>query len=408
MSNSTIDITEKKTHLSKRTDITVDSGYSCRGRAFTRPASVGFTRMLIGSLAFVLLTVGIVWYQFQRVQPGDDVPGLADVRWEYLLLMLLCLPLDTLAGGIRIWVVGRVIQPRLTFWTCMKSEWANMGVSMLTPSQTGGGFGQIYMLKRGGASVATAITVSLISFLGTIMGLFCVGLYFVLDSGVAFGGPLFGGAILTFTVICVLMLFGAFFPVPLRFSIFQFSRMVFWMRNRTGLSAGRFLPYKTGTDHSKYPMGRLASWLMGLASNYHQGVRLFLTKGKAHLALVLLLTLTFMLSRSLMAFLCLRTLGIDGSSLGHVLEVQLALIVLVYFAPTPGASGFAEGASLALMGSIIPVGFAPYYNMLWRCATLFLPGMAGLLCLLPIMVRDARGIVRHRIPHANEHEEGNL
>jgi len=402
MSDSTGIIPDKKMLPAMGTGAVRDSGYFCREREFGRSENKGFSRMILGSLAFIFLTVGIFWYQFQRIQPGDDVPGWTDVRWEYLLLILFCLPLETLAGSLRIWVVARVIQPRLTFWTCMKSEWANIGISMLTPSQTGGGLGQIYMLKRGGASVATALTVSLISFLGTVMGLFCVGLYFVLDPGMVFSGPLFRGAIWTFTVICSLMVLGAFCPGPLRFSISQCSRSFSWISNRTALAGCRLLPYKTKSDHPQYPMGRLASWLIDLVSNYHEGVRLFLTRGKAHLGLVLLLTLTFMLSRSLMAFLCLRSLSIDGSTLGHVLAVQMALIVLVYFAPTPGASGLAEGASLALMGSIIPVGFAPYYNILWRSTTLFLPGMAGLVCLIPAMVRDTRGFVRHKSSRANE------
>ena len=70
---------------------------------------------------------------------------------KFLALLLLCLPLETLASSLRIWLLCRVLQPGIAFWTCVKAEWANVAVSLLTPSQSGGGPGQIYMLSRGGA-----------------------------------------------------------------------------------------------------------------------------------------------------------------------------------------------------------------------------------------------------------------
>jgi glycosyltransferase 2 family protein len=402
LSGSPVVIAEKEMLPAMKEDAARDSGYSGTCKGSGRPEKMGFSRMIPGSLVFIFFTVGIFWYQFRRIQPGEGVPGWGDVQWGYLLLMLLCLPLETISGSLRTWVVSRVIQPGLTFWTCVKSELANIGISMLTPSQTGGGFGQIYMLKRGGADLSTALTVSLISFLGTVIGLFCVGLYLTLVPGRAFRGSFFRGTIWGFTVICLLMVLGACCPGVFRFSIRKFSRMLCWIRWRAARVLVQWAPEKARPDHPQYHMRRPASWLIDLVSNYHEGVRLFVLRGKAHLALVVLLTLTFILSRCMTAFLCLRVLGIDGANLGHVLKVQLALIILVYFAPTPGASGLAESASLTLMGSIVPVGFAPYYHILWRCTTLFLPGMAGLLCLVTAIIRDARRGGRHRGPRALE------
>jgi hypothetical protein len=100
-----------------------------------------------------------------------------------------------------------------------------------------------------------------------------------------------------------------------------------------------------------------------------------------------------MLARSIMAFLCLRFLGIEASSLKAVLETQLNLIFLIYFAPTPGSSGLAEGASMLMMDNIIPAGFGPFYNLLWRSATLYLPAIAGLVFLSWTIIQDAHRVV---------------
>ena len=56
----------------------------------------------------------------------------------------------------------------------------------------------------------------------------------------------------------------------------------------------------------------------------------------------------------------------------------MALQFLTYLAPTPGSAGIAEGASLWIMGGIVPLGFAPYYNLLWRFSTVYLAAAAGL------------------------------
>ena len=81
-------IAEKKIPPAVARDAVRDSDYSGTRRRFGKLSKRRFSRMIPGSLAFVFFTVGIFWHQFQRIQPGKDVPGWRDVRWEYLFLML--------------------------------------------------------------------------------------------------------------------------------------------------------------------------------------------------------------------------------------------------------------------------------------------------------------------------------
>ena len=140
----------------------------------------GIYRLIFGGLIFIGLTAGIFWYQFARIPAGSQAVIWNQLQWHYLFWLVLFLPIDTLAAGLRIWVIGRVLQPGVNFWTCLKAEWANLGLAMLTPSQTGGGFGQIYMLIRGGMTFGTALTVSLISFLGSMVVLLFIGIHALL------------------------------------------------------------------------------------------------------------------------------------------------------------------------------------------------------------------------------------
>jgi uncharacterized protein (TIRG00374 family) len=374
-----------KTEFSHRTDVPL-----------ARLKGVNQAKLLVGSIVFIILTVGIFWYQFHRIQPTDMIPRWHRLQWKYLLLMLICLPIDALACGLRIRVVCRVFQTGASFWTCLKAECANLGVSMLTPSQSGGGFGQIYMLSRGGINVGTALTISLITFLGSMASLLCVGLYSLFILHISYVGLFLSGAIGLFTLLLVMLILSVIWPGLFRYAVVKIDRALRHICNSvrsfyTGRLSGR-----DAIVQKPDQMGRLAATLVNLIYIYQKDARRFLKRGKARFGLVCLLSIVFIISRCLMAFFCLRFLGVKGSSLGHILELQLALIFLIYFAPTPGGSAIAESASLAIMAGIVPVGFAPYYNLLWRSSTLYIPAIAGLLWIMQAIMQDIYGVVGKR------------
>ena len=375
-----------------------------------RLPGIGHAKLVAGGAVFLLLTVGIFWYQLSRIPGGGAGPTWAGLRPAYLALILLLLPVETLASAARIWLLCRVLQPGVGFWACVKAEWANAAVSLLTPSQSGGGPGQIYMLGRAGARVGTALTISLLSFVGTMVGLLAMGVYSLLVSGVGASGPLFAGAVWSLTAIATVMLLAAAWPDGLRQGLAGLSRTACRLAGRSR-AVQDWWPPREGRGGP--PVDRMDRWtarLVDLAYVYADDVRRFLRHGKGVFAAVSLLSLAFLLARALMPYLCLRFLGIKTPAFAHVLNAQIALIFLVFFAPTPGGAGIAEGASLAVMAGVIPVGFAPYYNLLWRAATAYLAALAGLACLTHALVADGRATLRRRVepatvPHSPTREE---
>ncbi|MGD9078310.1 MAG: lysylphosphatidylglycerol synthase transmembrane domain-containing protein [Desulfobacterales bacterium] len=354
---------------------------------------MGIYRLIFGGLIFIGLTVGIFWYQFARIPEGSQSEIWSQLQWHYVFWLLLFLPVDTLAAGLRIWVIGRVLQPGVSFWTCLKAEWANLGLAMLTPSQTGGGFGQIYMLMRGGMTLGTALTVSLISFLGSMVVLLFIGIHALLLSRVETLAILLQGATLIFFLLFALMMVAVCWPASLNF-VFKGLHRVIW---KTGYQ-NQSMKYD-GTSQQTRKKGltdllhNLSQKLVDLCRLHQRNMRRFFSLNRSSFIWVCLLSLVFILARAIMAYLCLRFLGIEASSLKDVIETQLNLIFLIYFAPTPGSSGLAEGASMLMMDNIIPAAFAPFYNLLWRSTTLYLPAIAGLVFMSWTIIQDARRVV---------------
>jgi uncharacterized protein (TIRG00374 family) len=355
---------------------------------------IGFGKLLAGGLGFALLTVGISWYQFHRIQVADEAPRWDQLQWGYLFLIMLCWPVETVASSLRIWLICRILQPGVGLWICFKAEWANVAIAMLTPSQSGGGPGEIYLLSRGGARVGTALTVCLLSFVGTMAGLLCMGLYSLLVSGLAHAGPLFAAA--TWTIVCIGagMVLAALWPHSFRFMLVAFSHMMSRIHGICPHPRDCRLRGDPAIRTSRERLDRLTVRLVDIIYTYRDDVCRFLRDGKATFAWVCLLSLVFLSSRALMPYLCLRFLGITTSTFRQVIEAQVALIFLVFFAPTPGGAGVAEAASLSIMEDIVPIGFAPYYTLLWRSLTLYLTAIAGLCCLAHALTQDARLVIR--------------
>jgi glycosyltransferase 2 family protein len=348
----------------------------------------GVGKLIIGGVIFVLITLGFFWYLFYRIGPGADAPEWADLRWGYLLLIILFLPQESLLSGFRMWVVCRVLQPEISFWTCLKADLANTGISILTPSQTGGGPGQMYVLNRGGARLATALTISLLTFSGTMVALLGLGFYTLFISEIEETGPLFTGALSTLTFFGALMVLSALLPGFFRLLIGAASRMI-WR-----LWGGKYALedwWPPAQPHTGPPVDRMDYYSAMLATavyTYQSDLTRYVRRGKLSFIAVCLLSLIFLMGRAILAYFCVRFLGIEDSSIGEIFDIQLALLFFTYLAPTPGSAGIAEAVSLWFMEDIVSSGYASYYNLLWRFSTTYLAAAAGLLLILFTILQD--------------------
>lgn len=362
----------------------------------TSPIGLGRAKLASGGAAFLLLTLAIFWYQFVRIQPGDAAPRWDHLRWGYLGLILLCLPIETFAAGLRTWVVYRTLQPSVRMWACIKAEWVNVALNTLTPSHIGGGPAQVYIFSREGVGVGRAFTASLLSFVGTMFGLLCLGLYSLFVPATTVMRPLFEATVWTLVAMSAAMVLAAAWPAVLRVALAAVSRTLSRMGVGRRPLQDWWPPDSARTDAPAARVGPLAGRLLDLVYAYRTDMVRFLRSGKRSLVWVGLLGVVFLLARALLAYLCIRFLGIQASSLRHIVEIQMALIFLIFFAPTPGGAGLAEVASLALMAQIVPIGFAPYYNLLWRFSTVYIATLAGLFVLTNALLEDARALIHHR------------
>jgi len=70
-------------------------------------------------------------------------------------------------------------------------------------------------------------------------------------------------------------------------------------------------------------------------------------------------------NKLLAGYVALRVIGIEAHFV-DVLLVQTLITFLLYFAPTPGASGIAEVLSAIVMTAYVPAALTPLYTLVWR------------------------------------------
>ena len=320
--------------------------------------------MLRGMQAFVLFSalgtlLGLWW---KRPAGLEDMLGR--LEWPFACLLLPLIALDYWLGGLRyrLFLNGEMF-PSISLWECMRSNWANMFMGAVTPFQTGGGPAQMYMLWRRGVRIADSLLISTVNLGATLV-------FFLLSSLVAlawipenlFGKnftPVFQTGFVAVGCIAGSILLVLFFP---------HGAYVF-LRKLLGL-----VPLKS--ERAITVRARLLDWVANETQRFGSGFQSLLKQNKKGLFLTVIATLVLFSNKYLMGYVIARAMG-QHVPFDIFIGLQIIQLLLIYFAPTPGASGLAELSAVWLMGKLMPASLLLIFALLWRFATTILAAIIG-------------------------------
>jgi uncharacterized protein (TIRG00374 family) len=322
-------------------------------------ASLLTPRLLLrGFLVFVGISVlgyaGLLIY-------GNNLPAFVQavgrLHWIWILVGLGLASMDWLGGGLRNWVLVRAVDKSPPLGGMILSGGMGAWAAYLTPLNSGAGPMMIYAMRRAGVALPVAVTTALMSFIATVLFFAMAGpLAIKLGAGQALGQH---GNVLGFTLydlfIGSLGLFigiGAVLVVVILFPS-RFRRGLHWVAVRLSRRSRRIAD-------------RIEGLTRGI-DDAHRSVLAFNSRrGWIALAWAVLLSGPSHANKLLAGYVALRAVGIHANFV-DVLLVQTLITFLLYFAPTPGASGIAEILSTAVMGSVyLPKELSPLYILIWR------------------------------------------
>lgn len=305
------------------------------------------------ALLSVLGVAGLLVY-------GDNfqafVGALLGLHWGWLLLGLGLASMDWVGGGTRLWVVARHVHPAVRWRDMVISGGMSAWGAYVTPFQSGAGPMMMWTMRRAGVRLPEAMTSTFLTFVATVIFFAVAGPVAILagagrslaQHGVVLGitlYDLFKTSLLIFVLIGLVMAFAMFFPRLLRDFVHWLATR---LENRSARVAARIEHLRDGIDRAHECMVAFGS-----------------RRGLVALLWAILLSGPSHANKLLAGYVAMRALGLPAHFV-DILLVQTFIAFLLYFAPTPGASGLAEVLSLAVMSIYVPRALLPSYTLLWR------------------------------------------
>lgn len=280
---------------------------------------------------------------------------------DIFTLLLLC-GLMFMGDALRLTVLSAAIGHRLPLFSSLRTILVGMFFGAITPLQSGMMLVETYLMYKAGVPLGRAVSIDVIKHIQT-MGMLavCGVLLLVFDSGLStprLVRYMYYYVVFFFVVLMALFLIAYLFP---RQTLGLVDRIM-----------GRL------QRHGVVQNPATSAAVRGMAEDCLQAMHQYLhhRRGRLGFLFSLVITLGFLAVQFLMAPVVFQGLGVPVSWLSAV-QAQIILIPALYFSPTPGGSGVAEGGFALLFATLIPEHLIGVSVILWRFFSSFLGVVIG-------------------------------
>ena len=302
---------------------------------------------IVGLIGLIILVSGLVLYWTVDM---DTIRSLADFRLAFLPGVLLASAAGMYFDALRLIRLSSISGESVTMPAALRVVFGNYFVALLTPGAVGGAVIQVLFLKKAGMPTGKATIVVLIRTILSILFLICcLPVVFYYDPHIL---PWFehGGVVRGASLLLAITILGM---LTLRTNI----------ADRLAVIVLKRLPSRWRLPLMKvYRDMRGALALM--AQSPSAVLRAFADSALSLLFLYMMVPLLFM------------GLGVDVA-LPQVMGRMIFLNLLLYFAPTPGGAGVAEGLFISSFSSFMSLGSVGIAAVAWRIFAEYLPACVG-------------------------------
>ena len=304
------------------------------------------------SIFVSIVILSIVGVLFLSIDAATfDVLTKAD--GEYLFYSALLVVMGWSLDGVKFVCLSKAAGESLTMRQTMSVVWINYFGCAITPMQSGGGPFQIYLLYRNGVSVGKSVAITLVR---TIQVLFLLA---VIVPFALIAEPEF------FAKHMVLKWFVGYVIIFISASFFILAVSVVrpqWIKR---WSSGTLLRMKNIGVLKPKRLFRAIRWINREIDNYSTNIRLFTSTGRKWFFISLIVAAIHLLVYMSIMPCLIVSMGFHVSYIQCILAESL-LLFLLYFVPTPGGSGAAEGGAAAVFALFVPWNLAGVMAVAWR------------------------------------------
>ncbi len=280
-----------------------------------------------------------------------------------IILLILLLILYFSFDGLRLYFVLKSMKQTIIFKEIMKLVFINILFSNITPLATGGGFVQIYFLNKKNISIGTATAATTIRTTLASLFLFIVTPLILIFWNI----PGFSSGKTDIYVILLIIVYFSFYYILIKKNAFlkRVGFQTFNLLKRNGLISPK-------------TFSKITRKIIKEINTFAISFKVFVNGNKLYMVLSVLFTLLFLISLFSFSLILLHGLGYQISFF-TVMFYQIVITFFMYFTPTPGATGLAEGGYALLFSQFVSKTDIVPLLFFWRFFTIYIGIISGLV-----------------------------
>ena len=314
---------------------------------------------------FLLILVLVVGISSAVIYTTVDINTLQNLTrfhaWS-LLLALLAVGLGMFFDGSRLMPLVKISNEKITLYQAVQVIFGNYFLALLTPGATGGAVAQVMFLRHAGVPTGKAAVLVIVRTLLSIFFLaLCMPFIFLHDEGIVPGVS--NNILMAITLTAFLGI--VFIVVGARRGFLDY--VVVWIARRLH-------------DKKRHQ-------LFGLYRDTKSAISLLLGAPRQMLVVFVESGLNLLCIYAVVPCLLLG-LGVTDADWYTVMGRMIFLNMLLYFSPTPGGSGIAEGGFVLLFAATVPAGTVGIVAVCWRLIAEYLPFLIGFYYTVTVFGRE--------------------
>ena len=314
---------------------------------------------------FLLLLVLVVGISSAVIYTTVDINTLHNLTrfhpWS-LLLALAAVGLGMFFDGSRLMHLVKISNEKITLYQAVQVIFGNYFLALLTPGATGGAVAQVMFLRHAGVPTGKAAVLVIVRTLLSIFFLaLCMPFIFLHDEGIVPGVS--NNILMAITLTAFLGI--VFIVVGARRGFLDY--VVVWIARRLH-------------DKKRHQ-------LFGLYRDTKSAISLLLGAPRQMLVVFVESGLNLLCIYAVVPCLLLG-LGVTDADWYTVMGRMIFLNMLLYFSPTPGGSGIAEGGFVLLFAATVPAGTVGIVAVCWRLIAEYLPFLIGFYYTVTVFGRE--------------------
>jgi len=328
-----------------------------------------------GLLLFFSFTIGVGLFILFTSMDDRTYHLLLKANKKGLLLALAFTISAWCFDALRFCAIARAASEKINFKLGIALTWLNYFGCAVTPMQSGGGPFQIYALYKHNMPIGKGVAITLVR---TMLTMFLLGL--VVPVAVVVEPDLLHGHHVLTGFFFYVVIFVLFSWVLVILSLLRPDIMKHWGHILT------LLLKKFGIVKPKSVLLTIRR-INHEIDNYTMNFKLFFTSGRKYFIEAVFLSVLHLFSLFSVLPVLIYSVGLDFNYLQTILT-QGVFMFLLYFIPTPGASGVAEGGGAALFSLFLPWNIAGIMAIAWRFFTEYLAIFMGAIVTLRMIGWD--------------------